>query len=331
MSVFQPIQILADTVIYNWLGLSQQSLVGQALDFFIYDTIKIFLLLVTINYLMAVIRYYLPVEKLRDFITKRNWYGLDYLLASAFGVITPFCSCSSIPLFVGFVSAGVPIGVTLSFLITSPLVNEASLAIFAGLFGLKVAVIYVVAGVAIGMIAGMILDRFDLDKFLDPTILAIKKSALENKNTQTYQPVRELLGWKKLVKKWWDEGWQITKDLMGYVTLGVALGAAIHGFVPASFFHRYLVTKAWWSVPLAAILAVPLYSNAVGVIPIMEALVAKGVPFGSAMAFMMATVGLSFPEAMILKKAMKWPLLAMFFGITTVGIMVIGYLFNGLM
>ncbi len=328
MSIFSPIQQLANLTSYNLLGLQPTSYVGKAVNFFIFDTIKIFILLIIINYLMAVLRYYLPVEKLRDFITSRNWYGLDYLLAALFGVITPFCSCSSIPFFIGFISAGIPIGVTLSFLITSPLVNEASLAIFAGLFGLKVVIIYVSAGVLIGILSGLILDRFNLDRFLDPSIISLKKEALKNKGTISSTIIQPKVEFKELIKNWWDEGWQITKSLLGYILVGIALGALIHGFVPKNFFQKYLQNKSWWSVPLAALLAVPLYSNAVGVIPIMEALVAKGVPFGTAMAFMMATVGLSLPEALILKKAMRWPLLAIFFGITTLGIITIGYLFN---
>lgn len=292
---------------------------------FIYDTIKIFLLLLVINYVMAMVRYYLPVEKIRDFLTERKWYGLDYFLASLFGVITPFCSCSSIPLFVGFLSAGVPLGVTLAFLITSPLVNEASIAIFIGIFGLKITLLYIVAGVVIGVLGGTILGRMKLEDSIDDSLKNIiaRKHVAE---TKVHSKVPLLI----LLARFWHEGWELTRSIFLYVVVGVGIGAFIHGYLPVGFFETYLRNGSWWSVPLATILAVPLYSNAVGVIPVMQALVAKGVPFGTALAFMMATVGLSLPEALILKKAMKPKLLVAFFSVVTVGIVLIGYVFNAL-
>lgn len=324
MDIFYPIEWFAGRVVFDLLKLSPTSQWGDSLNFFIYDTIKISLLLLVINFLMAVVRHYLPVEKLKDFLTKRNWYGLDYLMAAFFGVITPFCSCSSIPLFIGFVSAGIPLGVTFTFLITSPLVNEASLVLFAGLFGIKIAILYAIAGMAIGVIGGWVLGKMNLEKYIDPSILAIRdkpQKKFSYKETSTFS---------ELIKKWWQEGLVITKQLIPYVVGGIAVGALIHGFVPQNFFEKFLVDGSWWSVPLAAIVAVPLYSNAVGVIPIMEALVAKGVPFGTGLAFMMATVGLSLPEALILKKAMRVPLLITFFATVTIGIILIGYLFNAI-
>lgn len=325
MDIFTPIQLLADIVTYQWLGLLKKSYLGDAVNFFIYDTIKIFLLLLVINYVMAMIRYYLPVEKIRDFLTERKWYGLDYFLASLFGVITPFCSCSSIPLFVGFLSAGVPLGVTLAFLITSPLVNEASIAIFIGIFGLKITLLYIVAGVVIGVLGGTILGRMKLEDSIDDSLKNIiaRKHVAE---TKVHSKVPLLI----LLARFWHEGWELTRSIFLYVVVGVGIGAFIHGYLPVGFFETYLRNGSWWSVPLATILAVPLYSNAVGVIPVMQALVAKGVPFGTALAFMMATVGLSLPEALILKKAMKPKLLVAFFSVVTVGIVLIGYVFNAL-
>ncbi len=328
MDIFQPIQLLADWAVYGVFHLTPKTHLAESLNFFIYDSIKIFLLLLVINYFMASVRYYLPTEKIRDFLTKRKWYGLDYLLASSFGVITPFCSCSSIPLFVGFLSAGIPLGVTLAFLITSPLINEASIAIFIGLFGFKITIMYVLSGVAIGMAAGMVLGKMGLEKEIDDNLkMIIKKS--KDKTQQLLKREKESL--KKLLIQFWHEGWGLTRKIFTYVLIGVGLGAIIHGYVPIGFFEQYLKNGNLWSVPLAAILAVPLYSNAVGVIPIMEALVDKGVPFGTALAFMMATVGLSLPEALILKRAMKNKLLIIFFLVVTLGIIFIGYLFNTLL
>ncbi len=293
------------------------------LSFFIYDTIKIGILLIFVNYLMAIVRHYLPVEKIRDFLTKRKWYGLDYLLASIFGTITPFCSCSSIPLFVGFLSAGIPLGVTLSFLITSPLINEASIAIFISLFGFKITLEYIIAGILIGTIGGFILGKFKLEKYIDESLQKIiNKPQLNSLEKEKSKP------FLKLIPYFWQESFNLTKKIFPYVLLGVGLGAIIHGFIPIDFFEKYLKINSWWGVPVATILAVPLYSNAVAVIPIMEALISKGVPFGTALSFMMATVGLSLPEALILKKAMKTKLLISFFTVVTIGIIIIGYLFN---
>lgn len=295
--------------------------IAASLNFFIYDTVKIFILLLAINYFMAIVRYFLPVEKIRNILTSRKWYGLDYLLAAFFGVVTPFCSCSSIPLFIGFLSAGVPLGVTFAFLITSPLVNEASLAILPVLFGFKVTLIYNLVGVLVGVIGGFIIQKLKMEKYVEPALLKFKANAGMAAN-------REQLPFGQLVKNWWHEGWGISKSIMPYVVLGVGVGALIHGFIPANLFEKYLSGNSWWAVPAAAILGVPFYANSVSVVPVMEALVGKGISLGTVLAFMTATVTLSIPEALILKKAMKLPLLLTFFGTTIIGIILIGYLFN---
>jgi uncharacterized protein len=322
MDLFHPVQILANKITLNFLGLESDSYLNNALNFFIYDVVKIGILLILINFLMAIIRYYLPVEKIKDFLTKRKWYGFDYFLASFFGSITPFCSCSSIPLFVGFLSAGIPLGVTLSFLITSPLINQASIAIFIGLFGFKITLQYIIAGILIGTIGGFVLGKMKLENYIDESLKKIinkpQKKSLEEKNKP----------FSSLTPFFWQEGIALTKKIFPYVLLGVGIGAVVHGYIPIDFFEKYLKIDSWWAVPVATILAVPLYSNAVAVIPIMEVLISKGVPFGTALAFMMATVGLSLPEALILKKAMKLKLLASFFSVVTIGIIIIGYLFN---
>lgn len=293
----------------------------SSVNFFIYDTIKISLLLVVINYLMAMVRDFLPVNKIRKILSSRNWYGLDYLLAAIFGVVTPFCSCSSIPLFIGFLAAGIPIGVTFAFLITSPLVNEASMAVFPIIFGIKTTLIYNLLGVIIGVLGGLMIQKLQMEKYLEPSFLKIR-------NAKINEETRPKMAIEKRLAKWWKEAWVITKSLIGYVVLGVGVGALIHGFIPAGFFEKYLSAKAWWTVPLAVLAGVPLYANSVSVIPVMQALVAKGVSLGTALAFMTAIVTLSIPQALILKKVMRLPLLLTFFGITSLGIVIIGHFFN---
>lgn len=327
MDIFFPIQKFADWLSFKIFGFLPKTHLGEAVNFFIYDSLKILILLIFINYLMAIIRYYIPTERIRNFLTKRKWYGLDYFLASLFGVITPFCSCSSIPLFVGFLSAGIPLGVTLSFLITSPLINEASIAIFISLFGLKITLFYISTGVLIGVIGGFILGKMNLEKEIDDSLrLIIEKSKKTHKLSLEIKKEKFF----KLLKNFWQECWNLTKKIYPYVLIGVGLGALIHGFILVSFFEKYLKNGKFWTVPIATFLAIPLYSNAVGIIPIMEALYDKGVPFGTALSFMMATVGLSFPEAMILKRAMKIKLLIAFFSVVTLGIILIGWFFNAI-
>jgi len=323
MDIFKPIQLFADLVTYQWFRIIPHSYWGDAINFFIYDTIKIGLLLIVINYFMAFTRYYFPMEKVRDLLLKRRWFGLDYLFAALLGVVTPFCSCSSIPLFIGFVGAGIPLGVTFAFLIASPLVNESSLYLFPAMFGMKVTIIYNVVGILIAMVGGFIIQKLELEKYVKPELLKFKsRKQVEQEHGGVTVPLKELL------KYFWDDGMNITKTVFPYVVLGVSIGALIHGFVPASLVEKYLSMKTWWTIPLATLLGAPLYANSVSVIPVMEALVQKGVPLGTALAFMTAIVTVSIPESMILKKVMKRQLLAAFFGITLIGIMIMGYLFN---
>lgn len=323
MDLFYPVQWFANFITIDLLNLVKDSYVESALNFFIYDTIKIGILLIVINYIMAITRYYLPIEKLKDILTSRKWYGLDYVIAAILGVVTPFCSCSSIPLFIGFLSAGVPIGVTFAFLISSPLVNEASLALFPAMFGWKMTLIYNVIGIVVSVVGGMLIQKLGVEKYVNQDLLKFKsKKDIEEENGG------KKLEFKKLIKYFWKDGWNITKEVFPYVLFGVGLGALIHGFVPQDLVERYLSFKEWWAVPLATLMGTPLYTNSVSVIPVLEALTGKGVPLGTGLAFMTSTVTLSLPAALILKKAMKWQLLALFFGITIVGIMIIGYLFN---
>jgi len=321
MNIFYPFEWLANYLTYNLFSLTVGSHLAEAMHFFIYDSLKIITLILFITHFMSALRYYLPIEKLRDFLTSHNFYGADYFLATIFGAITPFCSCSSIPLFIGFLEAGIPLGVTFAFLITSPLINEVALALFVGMFGIKITGFYVLAGIAIGMFGGFIIGKLHLEKYVADFVWKIK-SKKQGDAQQEQIPFTKVL---KIISR---EAFDITKKIILYVLVGVGLGAVIHGFVPQGFFGKYLQKAGWWGVPLAVVLAVPLYSNASGVIPIIESLVAKGVPLGTALALMMAIVGISLPEALILKKVMKWQLLAIFFGIVTMGIIMIGYIFN---
>lgn len=324
MNIFKPIQLFADTVSYQWLGIAEHSYLGDSINFFIYDVIKIGLLLVAINYCMAITRYYFPLEKVRDLLTKKRWFGFDYLLAAAFGVITPFCSCSSIPLFIGFLSAGIPLGVTFAFLIASPLVNEFSLYIFPAMFGMRVTVMYNLLGMAIAISGGMLIQQLRLEKFVKPELLLFKsRRQVEVENGGTS------LTSKNQLRYFWSDGMSITKSIFPYVLIGVGVGAMIHGFVPSSVVEMYLSTKAWYAIPLATLMGAPLYANSASVIPIMQAMVGKGVPLGTALSFMTAVVTVSIPELLMLKKVMHWQLLAWFFGITVTGIMIMGYIFNG--
>ena len=323
MDVFAPVKSLADVVTFQWLGIIPDTYIANAVNFFIYDVIKIGFLLIVINYIMAITRYYFPMERVKDILTKRRWYGLDYLLAALLGVVTPFCSCSSVPLFIGFLSAGIPLGVTFAFLISSPLINEASLYLFPAVFGLKATILYNLTGVVVAVLGGMLIQRLKMEKHIQPEFLKFKsKKQVEAEYNNQKVPL------KNLIKHWTSEAMDITKKVFPYVVLGVAIGALIHGFIPESLITKYLSNKSWYVIPLATLMGVPIYANSVSVIPVIEALVGKGIPMGSALAFMTAIVTLSLPEALILKRLMKWPLLISFFGITILGIMFIGYLFN---
>ena len=318
------IQQFADWLIYSLIGLDSASRFGSALNFFVYDSIKILLLLFLISAIMGVINAYLPIDKLRNYLQTHKMFGLQYLLAAVFGAITPFCSCSSIPLFIGFVKGGIPLGVTFSFLITSPLVNEVAVAMFLGTFGLRVTLIYVVSGIILGIVGGVVLGRFRLERWLSPWVLELQRQSM----AETEQWENEKVSFWKRLPDILKDSWGIVKGVLIYVFIGISVGAAMHGYVPEGFFQEHLSGGHWWEVPLAVVLAVPMYSNAAGVIPVIEVFVQKGVALGTSIAFMMAVVGLSLPEATMLKKAMTWKLIAVFFGTVTLFIILSGWLFN---
>ena len=318
------IQQLADWLTYGLLGLYATSGLGSALNFFIYDSVKILLLLFVISALMGVVNAYFPIERLRNYLMTHRLYGLQYLLASVFGAITPFCSCSSIPLFIGFVKGGIPLGVTFAFLITSPLVNEVAVAMFLGSFGVKVTAIYVVSGILLGMIGGFLLGRMQLEPLLSDWVKQIQMQSTQ----QTEAWEAEHVSFADRLPSILREAWGIVRSVLLYVIFGIGIGAMMHGFVPEGFFEIYMARDNWFAVPLAVVLAVPMYANAAGIVPIIEVFVAKGIPLGTAIAFMMAVVGLSLPEATLLKKVMTWRLIGIFFGTITLFIILLGYLFN---
>lgn len=318
------IQTFADWLIYDLIGLDASSRLGEAVNFFVYDSLKIVLLLFLISIVMGVINAYFPIDRLRNYLTAHKMYGFQYLMASIFGAITPFCSCSSIPLFIGFVKGGIPLGVTFAFLITSPLVNEVAVAMFLGTFGVKVTAIYVACGILMGTIGGFVLGKMKLDRYLSPWIIQMQQMQMQADEEFEAEHVPFM---KRLPV--------ITKDALGivrgvilYVLIGIAIGAAIHGYVPEDFFADFMQKAGIFGVPASVLIAVPMYANAAGIVPVVEVFVAKGIPLGTALAFMMSVVGLSLPEATMLKKVMTWRLIGIFFGTVALMIMILGWTFN---
>ena len=321
------IQSFADWLVYSIIGLDSTTALGGAVNFFVYDSIKILILLFLISSIMGIVNAYFPIERLRNYLVSHRLYGLQYLLASVFGAITPFCSCSSIPLFIGFVKGGIPLGVTLAFLITSPLVNEVAVAMFLGSFGVQATVIYVVSGILLGCIGGIVLGRMHLEPYLSDWVKQVQAQSeqqteqWEKDNTTFFQRLPTIV----------SDAWQIVRSVLLYVLIGIGIGAFMHGFVPEGFFEQYMSRDNWYAVPLSVVLAVPMYANAAGIVPVVEVFVAKGIPLGTAIAFMMAVVGLSLPEATLLKKVMTWRLITIFFATVTLFIILSGYLFNVLL
>jgi uncharacterized protein len=321
--MFDWLQYFADWLIYSVFAIQQHTKLGDALNFFVYDTMKIVFLLFGITIVMGIVNSYFPVEKIRNFLSRNKLFGLEYLFASSFGVITPFCSCSSVPLFIGFVKGGIPLGITFTYLITAPLVNEVAIAIFMGTFGLKITAIYVLTGIALGIIGGFILGKLNLEKQLSPWV----QNVITNAHTEE-ELDEEKLTLKQRFPSILKEAFTIVKGVFLYIIIGIAIGGLMHGYLPTGFFENYINKGQWFAVPLAVIMGVPMYSNAAGVIPVVQVLVTKGIPLGTAIAFMMGVIGLSLPEAMLLKKVMTWNLIAIYFGTIAFFMIVSGYLFN---
>lgn len=318
MDIFYPVQLLADLLTYGLLGIAPKTLLADAVNFFIFDTLKIFILLSVIIFFVSIIRSYLPPEKVRAILARKNNYK-DNVLASLLGIITPFCSCSAIPLFLGFVQAGVPLGVTFSFLVASPMINEVALVLLLGLFGWQVALIYIVSGLIIAIFSGIIIGKLKVESLVEPFVY---------QNTINGNMDLPRMSRKKRIAYAKNYTLDILKKVWLYVIIGIGVGAWIHGYVPTDFLVQYAGVDKWYAVPLAVLIGIPLYSNAAGIIPLVGALTEKGVAMGTTMAFMMSVTALSLPEFMILKKVMKTKLILIFAGIVGIGIMFTGYLFN---
>ena len=317
--LYNVIQPLADWIAYDLLALPRISHLGQSLAFFFYDVPKIILLLGGMIFLITVMRSFFSAEQTRAWLGGKR-EGVGNAMAAALGIITPFCSCSAVPLFIGFVESGIPLGVTFSFLISAPVVNEIALAMLFGLFGWQIAGLYLVSGVMIAIVAGVVIGRLRLERYVEDFVWQIKVGKGAN---LTDQP-----SWTQR----FQVAWESTKEIVGkvwlYVVIGIAIGAAIHGYVPESALAGILGKDAWWSVPAAVLLGVPLYSNAAGIIPIVSALMEKGAALGTVLAFMMSVVALSLPEMVILRRVLKPQLIAIFVGTVALAIIITGYLFN---
>jgi hypothetical protein len=301
------------------LPVDRNSHLGGALQFFFYDTPKVLMLLTGIVFLMGMINSHFTPERTRAILAGRS-EGTANVMAATLGVFTPFCSCSAVPLFIGFVQAGVPLGVTFSFLISAPMVNEVALTLLLGLFGWKVALLYLSLGLFIAIVAGWVIGRLKMEAYLEDWVRDMPK--IQATAGDTSMPLYERI----------NAGFSSVREIVGkvwpYILAGIAIGAGIHGYVPEDFMASFMGKEAWWSVPLAVLIGIPMYTNAAGIIPIVQALLAKGAALGTVLAFMMSVIALSLPEMVILRKVLKVRLIATFIGVVAVGILIVGYVFN---
>jgi len=324
--MFELFTDFATWLVVDLFGLSKETKLGDALHFFIEDTTKIFFLLLIMIYVIALLRASMNVERVRDYLAGKN-KGVGYLLGSGFGAITPFCSCSSIPVFLGFTSAGIPVGITMSFLITSPLINEVAILLLVSLLGWKFTILYVVLGMLVGILGGFFLDAIKAERWLQSfAAKALERGQKQTTSSQGEQATK--LAFKDRHRFAKEEMLEIFGRVWKWVIIGVGLGAALHGFVPDGWIEQHLGGGQWWSVPAAVLLGIPLYSNATGVIPVMESLITKGLPIGTTLAFCMSTVAASFPEFILLKQVMQWKLLAVLFMVLLAAFTLIGWAFN---
>lgn len=326
LAVYVSIVPFSQWFTYDLLALGKESARGAAMEFFVYDTAKILLLLVIMVYAIAWLRATLNVERVRDYLAGKG-RALGYVAGAGFGAITPFCSCSSIPLFLGFTTARIPIGITMSFLITSPLINEVAVVLLWGLLGWKFTTVYVVVGMAAGIIGGLVMDALRAERWLQPFLLEAMQEDSPYPSTAV-SGGSPRMGLKERHDFAWGEMVNILRRVWLWVIIGVALGAGLHGYVPQEWFTEHLGAGQWWSVPLAVAVGIPLYTNVTGIIPIMESLLLKGLPVGTTLAFCMSTVAASLPEVLMLKQVMRWRLLALFIGILLVIFTLVGWFFN---
>jgi len=317
--IYKYLQEISDFIVFRVFQMTPETHITETIRFFIFEVPKVLMLLVLIIFFVGIIRTYFSPEKTRKALEGKSLFAGN-VMASVLGIVTPFCSCSAIPLFLGFVEAGIPLGVTFSFLIAAPMINEVALVLLIGLFGWKVAVIYVFTGLTIAILAGFLLEKFNLKRYVaDWVYKTHAKQSLDEKESLTFN--------QRI-----SSGAVVVKEIVGkiwiYILIGIAVGAGAHGFVPDEYLAGALGSQNWYSVPLAIIVGIPLYSNAAGIIPIVSVLIEKGVTLGTALAFMMSVIGLSLPEIIILKKVLKWQLIGIFVGVVAVGIVIVGLIFN---
>lgn len=319
--IYRQLAAASDWITYSLLQLERGKHFSLAVEFFLYETPKVLMLLVLVVFGVGVIRSFFTPERTRRLLSGRSEF-VGNILAALLGVVTPFCSCSAVPLFIGFVTTGIPLGVTFSFLISAPMVNEVALVLLWGLFGWKIALLYLTTGLLIALGAGWVIGRLKMESYVEEWVYATQTGPAGDEEVPTWAARLHygLAAVRDIVGKVWP-----------YIVAGIAVGAGIHGYVPEGFLASFMGRDAWWSVPLAVVLGAPMYANAAGIIPIVQALLGKGAALGTVLAFMMAVIGLSLPEAIILRKVLKLPLILAFFGIVAVGIILIGYLFNFIM
>lgn len=317
--VYFNLQNIADLLVDRVFQLEPGRHLTESIRFFIFEVPKVLLLLVLIVFFVGILRSYFSPERTRKALEGKPLF-VGNIMASFLGIVTPFCSCSAIPLFLGFVEAGIPLGVTFSFLIAAPMINEVALILLVGLFGWKVALIYVFTGLTIAVLAGFVLEKLKLQKYVVDWVYKV--------NTHQQNTIDEKLKFSQRIDAGFESVYEIVGKIWIYVLAGIAIGAGAHGFVPDNFLASAIGAQNWYSVPLAIAVGIPLYSNAAGIIPIVSVLLEKGVSFGTALAFMMSVIGLSLPEIIILKKVLKWQLISLFIGVVAVGIVMVGFIFN---
>lgn len=313
---------IVDYIIYSLLALDKEAHLTQALHFFIYDTVKILILLVVIIYIVTFLRSYFPIEKIRDYLTGKHKL-LGHIFAALFGIITPFCSCSAIPLFLGFLQARIPLGVTFSYLISAPLSDAVVIALLFSLFGVKITLLYMACALVIAIIAGLVIGSLNLEKEI---LLEVKPSSCCGGGSNI-----ESINFNQRAKESWAESLDILKKIYIYVIVGISIGAFIHGYIPAETIAKYAGGDVWYAPIVAVLMGIPMYSSAAGMIPLVEVLTSKGMLLGTALSFMMAVVALSLPEAMILKRVLSMKLISIFFGIVGFAILLVGFVFNAVL
>jgi len=317
--VYSNLETAVDWIVFSGFGMSKGEHLAEAIWFFLFEFPKVMLLLTLIIFFVGIIRTFFTPERTRKALEgKRTFTG--NVMASSLGIVTPFCSCSAIPLFLGFVESGIPLGVTFSFLIAAPMINEVAVVLLYGMFGWKVALIYVVTGLAIAIFAGWVIGLLKLEKWIEPWVFQVK--------TGNAGDEEEKLTFAKRVRLGYDAVREIVGKVWLYVALGILVGAGAHGYVPEDFMASLMGKSAWYSVPLSILIGIPLYSNAAGIVPIVSVLIEKGASLGTALAFMMSVIGLSLPEMVILRKVLKLPLIFTFIGVVATGILIVGFLFN---